>query len=334
MRNIYWIVFAVLGSGLLLSGIALWSQLVLPDNQQSEPPGAILVPTNSMLQSASIDGDAGYTSNETGNQAINDFQSLLPSISNASNEFPKVFAECNALLESMRAQLLSLRHYRPGELSGKFQVFARSAPESRFVTERVGTYTNRFSVRGKYEKVLKFTEEEVEAGRQRNAAARMAVLDHLLHASDNDPPYMQHELVDLMWQWWWQGGKYREEDNISGEDLLHALAMNPARPAALRFAAATFPPGLEQQDVFNAILVAVLQDERISDPLMDGREVSNAVRLLKDHGGEEGQRLLSEASSSVRWKQALINQALGIPPPPSEEREKPLETMLDLDIAL
>jgi len=276
----------------------------------------------------SFDGDAGYISRETGNQAINDFYSILPSISNTSNEFPEVFAECNALLDSMRTELLSLRHYRPGELSGKLKVFARSAPESRFVNERVGTRTVAGVTVGKYEKVLKFTEEEVQAGRQRNAAVRMAVLDHLLHASDNDPPYMQRELVDLMWQWWWKDGKYREEDNISGEDFLHALAINPNRPAALRFAAAILPPCLEQKDVFNAILVAVLQDDRINDPLMDGREVSTAVRLLKEHGGEEGQRLLSEASSSVRWKQALINQALGLPPPPSDVPEEPLKTTL------
>lgn len=321
MRNIFWISIIVLGSVLFGALVAHHYQQSLPDKLHYSSSGSYREPTNSTPQSISLDGGTGNTSEETANQVVNHFHSLWPLISNASNEFPKVFAECNALLDSMRAELLSLQYLRPGELSGKLNVFAHSAPESRFVSERVGTYTNRFSVRGKYEKVLKYTEEEVVAGRQRNAAARMAVLDHLLHASDNDPPYMQRELVDLIWEWWWKDGKHREHDNISGEDILHALALNQDRPPALRFAAAILPPRLTQQDIFNSILIDVLQDDRISNHMMDVRQVSNAISVLKEYGGEEGQRLLSEASSSVRWKQALINQALGLPPPPKPEPE-------------
>jgi hypothetical protein len=159
----------------------------------------------------------------------------------------------------------------------------------------------------------------------------MAVLDYVLRSSNENPPYIQRELVDLIWEWWWKGGDYRATDDVIGEDILLSLATDPARQPATRAAAVTrLPP--ERQRGVNAIMAAVLQDHSICDSSMDMRDVSDAVRLLKN-GGEEGQHALAGISSSVRWKQALINQALGLPPPPlPEKKEAPDEEVVDVNV--
>ncbi len=333
MKRTCWCALALAGVAFAVLGIVRWLHSQPPGSLPNEPVSAGHFPTMSSTPSVTSGAKVAQMPDVTPRVEVADPQSLAPLIARARAEFPDVFGDCAELLASVRASLQSPQQssWRPAFLSGKLNLFCRAGPESRFVNERVGTRTNGIIICGKYEPVLRFTDKEVRAGRQRNAATRMAMLDYILHASGEDPPYMQRESLHLLWEWWWTNGRYREEDGIDGEKLLLALASDQARPAAMRFAAIGKP--IEQhRHLRSEIAATVLRDDRIDDPDMDVRDVADAIRILKESEGQEGQHVLAEVSSSVRWKQALVNQALGLPPPPSLPDEAKESDEVDINI--
>lgn len=236
-----------------------------------------------------------------------------------------MFKECQSLVASIREFIASHKSpfSRPWELQGRFQHFASAGPESRFISVRTGIRpvvhgTNIVGFADEFDQVEKYTDAEVKKGKERNAAARMAILDHLLNGSREGTDYEQCELVRLAVEWWWTDGKCRQQDGVKAEDIFEVIAYDATRSPGARAAAILYLPPERQRGV-NQIMAEVLRDDRINHPFMDQNAVFDALRYLNEHGGAEGRILLAGIQSTISWKQAEINRALGLPASPPEE---------------
>jgi hypothetical protein len=237
--------------------------------------------------------------------------------------FPDVFAEFDRKINHWREREKSLRPLvdRPGFLCGNLLSYTRRGPENKLVYVRDDaelqrqSVTNRLVIRGLHRKqVEKYTDAEVEAGIERNAAARQAVLEHFLKFLHEGDAYEQSEMVKLVYELWGPHRKVRGvdltvTDNVpDAEELIAAVFHNPEAPALARMEAAVSlsnpPPQEFQSFMLNIVTNHVPED--VGD--MEWTLLNRALYQLKLSGDTNALAVLKSQTNGPSWKLEKIEK--------------------------
>jgi hypothetical protein len=229
---------------------------------------------------------------------------------------PDLFRELEGLVKSSREPYMPAKTKkpipRPGVTAGMLLTFATRGPESRFVEVLVGTHLADARV----EKVERYTDAEVAAGKARNATARLAVVEYAIKYYPEATEREQRELLEAVWE---MGPNARlpacRDATIPAKAIMEEAFQDTSRPLSVRATALRHLPD-KGDETMHDLMLKVLTSEETSNPREHGEVVRQAVYYLKEHDTER----LKKLQAKPRWKQAEINAALGLPaPPPSEE---------------
>lgn len=226
--------------------------------------------------------------------------------------YTNVFEKYQETVESFRQRQRSTRPIgtRPGFLSGIVYSFATSGPESRSVSVRTGTRWVGNIKSPKFEQVDRYTAEEVRAGRSRNEAARLAILEHFMKFAEEGSEYEQRELVDAVMRLWGENGHKKHADSISGEVFLEAIAQDETRALSVRVAALTRLPSARRKGE-RELMIAVLASPNTNSETEHYQVVRQAISHLKRHDPAA----LNDIATETRWKRLMIGEALGLSTP-------------------
>ncbi len=224
--------------------------------------------------------------------------------------YTNVFEKYQTTVESFRERQCSSRPIgtRPGLLSGIIYSFATSGPESKSVSERTGTRQIGIIKSPKYERVDRYTEEEVRVGRSRNEAARLAILEHFLKFAEEGSEYEQSELVDVVMRLWGENSHEKRADNIPIEVFVEAVAQDNTRSLSVRVSAITRLP-LAKRKGEQELMLAVLVSPTTDNETEYQRVVRQAINYLKQHDF----KALQNIATKSQWKRILIDESLGLP---------------------
>lgn len=241
--------------------------------------------------------------------------------------YTNVFEKYQETVESFRQRQRSTRPIgtRPGAFSGIVYSFATSGPESRSVSVRTGTGWVGNIKSPKFEQVDRYTEEEVRAGRSRNEAARLAILENFMKFAEEGSEYEQRELVDAVMRLWGENGHKKHADSISGEVFLEAIAQDETRALSVRVAALTRLPSARRKGE-RELMIAVLASAKTDNETENQHVVRQAIDYLKQH--DPG--ALKDIATKIQWKRILIDEALGHPTPPELKAEQDDEIVVEV----
>jgi len=249
---------------------------------------------------------------------------------------PETFAEYEGYVQTLRTRLMTGPR-RPKILGREFSnalfSFANKGPESKFASIRTGTKWIGILQTGQYEQVEKYTEEEVHAGKSRNRAVRLAILEHFLKFSAEGSEYEQYELVHAVHRLWDSEMEYErhDEDGIPVKQLLREVCDDETRPLSVRAAALQCLSREDRAKRERQLMLAIARSEDTTEWRIHGKVVGSAVRYLKEHAPDS----LKDIKSKTYWKQQLINDAAGLPPPPRPKEArcsvKPEDQGLDIE---
>ncbi len=248
-------------------------------------------------------------------------------------QHPKVFAEFGKEIQKWREDETTSKPYggRTGFLSGMLMQFVNREPESKYVKEHIrdedgrivfepsGPSKGEVTLRGlhaKRLKVEKYTNAEVQAGIERNAAARQAVLEHVLKFLDEGDAYEQSEIVELLNRLWGHNRLTRAHDlpvinHVHDVDaLIEAIFHNTSRPAAARMRAAFYLADLKPLKVQTFMLDIVTQAS--ADDMCHRNEtiLYDALYYLRSSGDTNALAVLKTQISGREWKREKIQQAI------------------------
>ena len=258
-------------------------------------------------------------------------EKLIARILLARTTHPEVFKECEQKIDSFRERQRSDRPFgtRPGFFSGFMKAFASEAPESRLLLVKGSIKWPGNPETEDHEKVEKYTEKEVGEGKSRNAAARLAVLEHFLKFSQDDSEYQQRELADLIYTWWRDRDPRKPEDRIQGTALLCQVYDDETRPLSVRAAAMSRVPANKRKGE-RELMLDILRSPKTCNELHDGRVVRQAIDYLKQNDPDS----LKKTQTKAQWKQSLINEVSGLPKakePESAKETQDVDIVIDMD---
>ena len=231
---------------------------------------------------------------------------------------PHVFADYEELIKKMR------KNYphgeRPGFLSGTLLRFTKQGPENKYVDEKIGrkTWQDVGPATNKvvwsdavYNKTEKYTDTEIQAGIARNAAARLAVLEHFLKFLDEGGPYEQSEMVDLAHRLWGNTCQEYRKDEPDADDLIESVYRDDSRPLLVRYTAVQMLPKKKQGDVHGFMLNVVSQSMATnfykSDDLLNG-----ALNYLESTADAEALESLKRQTNGPKLKIVKIVKSIQI----------------------
>lgn len=226
--------------------------------------------------------------------------------------YTNVFEKYQETVESFRERQRSTRPIgtRPGLLSGIIYSFATCGPENKSVSVRTGTGQVGNIKSPKYEQVDRYTEGEVRAGRSRNEAARLAILEHFMKFAEEGSEYEQRELVDTVMRLWGEISHEKRADNIPVEVFVEAVAQDETRALSVRVAAITRLPSARRKGE-RELMLAVLASPNTDKETEHFHVVRQAIGYLKQHD----RAALQDIATEIRWKRILIDEAIGLPTP-------------------
>lgn len=236
---------------------------------------------------------------------------LLAKIVEQRKSHVGVFDEYSKYILSLRQRLQSPQFpigTRPGYIAGSLMVFSARGVERKEVEESVGWKETPSGMIQQTQTVNKYTEEDVRNGRARNKAARMAILEHFLKFAEEGGEYEQRELVEVVHELW--GGK-NEDDGVPVESLLEELSQDETRAPSVRVAAMSRVPAGKRKGA-RELMLKVLQNQETGSDTDDNYHVYQAIDYFKQHD----LAALKKIRTETPWKQALINEAAGLPVPP------------------
>lgn len=192
--------------------------------------------------------------------------------------------------------------YRPGHFYGFMEIFCRIGPERSswnfYLLAQDGSLKRSMTDRV-------FSETEIEAGKLRNRAARMALLETIIKGMDNLGGYEQAEIIDVAQDFWIRTRKPKDADiNVSA--VLDAMAKSGfLHPVAMLHLGKDKYSQKELREIYNRLL------EDTNSPGLDYYDsyVKEAVEFLKTHHPQD----LEKADTNLPWKRALIDVARGHP---------------------
>lgn len=266
-------------------------------------------------QAVKVSGISETLREYLGRQSQNDDErSLIAKILLARLSRPDAFAEFHQYLGALREMHGSRSlGIRPGYLSGRFVSFARMGSETTSIEVFKGWEEREGATMPRYERVAKYTEQEVTAGKSRNAAVRMAILEHLLKFLGEGCEYEQREFVRAAYRLWGGDSPARHvEDGIPIERLLLRLCDDQDRLLSVRAVALQQFAPHDRGERELPLMLDVLKSNETENWGVHHDVVADAIEYLAEHAPET----LKGIEGHVHWKQELINKAAGLPPPP------------------
>jgi hypothetical protein len=222
---------------------------------------------------------------------------------------PGVFDEYWQLVGTIRAIIESGESAeRPGVLQGDLRQYARKGPESRFVEvsgeaklTKHGWVTERRSVE-------RYSEKEVAAGKARNGAARLAILEHFLKLSDEGSEYEQVELIELVHDMWMEENGEDPRERVD-PGLLAVVMRNEGKTWPVRITAAIYLPDQHRQELLG-FLHSVISSDDLSNRDRHYVWTYRALRKMRFHGGEEDLARLKRLAPREGWRRELVLAAI------------------------
>ncbi len=256
---------------------------------------------------------------------------LLTIVSSAQDAYPTVFAEYKMFFESDLKAIEASSMARPGFLAGRIDSFTKKGAESRTVDVLIGRRDTQHGNRPVYSNIVQYTDAEVQEGKSRNAAARLAVLHYFITSSVGGTPYEQTEIMRLFMRWWY-AGPYSEltDDAIIG--LYEFVAKDLIRhPLVREYAASNLPAG--RRPDMTELMLDILQDNTIGDERVHGPIIERACSYLREAECINLlQSVLSDPATPVSpWKAKIIRHAAGLP---FKESEKDASMSKEVEISL
>ena len=190
----------------------------------------------------------------------------------------------------------------PGILYGFLDQFFMVGPESpswqRYSLTEDGRIRRMASDRH-------FTDDEIERGKQRNRAARMAMLETLLMGMDNLEGYEQSELVNAARDIWIRSPMHKDEvgnmaailDELAKSSFLHPIVL-------LQLGKAKY-----SQEELHEIYSRLLDDSMSPEWEYYCAYVKEALEFIKQNHPEE----LDKLETNLPWKRSAIDVARGLP---------------------
>ena len=197
--------------------------------------------------------------------------------------------------------------YRPGHFEGLMKLFCIAGPES----PSWNCYSFNLNGKGGLQRIPNdhmFTDHEIETGKHRNRAARMALLESLLKGMDKLGGYEQAEIVNAARAFWICSPRPKDEDvNVSAvlDDMAKSGFLHPI--AMLHLGRDKYT-----QEELHEIYRHLLDDSMSPEWEYYCSYVKEAVEFLKTHYIQD----LETAETKLPWKKAIIDEALGRPVTP------------------
>ncbi len=152
-----------------------------------------------------------------------------------------------------------------------------------------------------------FSTEEIEDGRARNKAARMAFLETIIKGMDRVGGYEQWEMLSLAQSLWGKGG-IRTDDNVDISQILFSLSKDGLLHPVVEIIRAENELTMgERRALYNALL----EDEQSPREDFYGWYVQEAVEFLRENYPED----LEHMKTALRWKQRILNSVRVLPAP-------------------
>ena len=166
----------------------------------------------------------------------------------------------------------------------------------------------------KYEKVEKYTDDEVQAGIARNAAARQAVLEHFLKFLDEGDAYEQSEMVELVNRLWGRDRSNRTEDlavvdNVPDADaLIETVFRDDSRPTAARMRAAFCLPDDKRPEI-RTFMLNVVTNTPDDDMYHQSEDMVNrALTCLESSADANALAVLKSQTNAPGWKREKVEK--------------------------
>lgn len=242
------------------------------------------------------------------------------------NQKPEVFSDFRRYLSWVRSRFnpdTGTHPCRPGSFYGHIRWFLSMGPEAKHWSINA-LDENGGMVRNLTDHI--FTDIEIEAGKLRNRAARMALLETIIKGTDNLGGYEQAEMVDVALDFWIRTSKPKDTDiNVSAvldsmakSGLLHPIAM--------------LHLGKEKysQKELHEIYCRLLDDSMSPEFSYYYSYVKEAIEFLKTHYPQD----LENAETKLSWKRAVIDEALGRQTNPFENAENTENQEIVIDVVL
>lgn len=231
----------------------------------------------------------------------------------ARMERPALFADLVKCIADVRR---SPNYGRGGYFGGSLLQFTSTGPESKFVWEAGEMETTPHGAEHKYKKVEKYTDEEVTAGKARNATARLAVVEYFLKFSQDfndyyEMPEMLHTLKVLEEGRGWLGVTKRPDVGIPTRDLIEEVLKDEKRPLPVRVAAACeLPEGKIDKVAVAELMVKTLRDDSLDDDRKYRATAEVATQFLKLYGDRQDLSALKTNEPHAQWKRELVEKTV------------------------
>ena len=201
---------------------------------------------------------------------------------------------------------------RVGYLSGQILAFTKLGHESRMSWERSGEQYVGVMKAPRFEKVEKYTQQDVELGTKRNRAMRMAVAESFLKLSDSFSNYEINEFLSVLGE---IRDYYRKQSETSYSDLIQDLIISilsdAKRPLPVRIDAVyKLPPDKWNKQIVSELMLKALQEYK-SDNIQEYQNtIYAACDYLKHFGNSEDLKIMRNIKSEKSEAKKQINETI------------------------
>lgn len=228
---------------------------------------------------------------------------------------PNVFDECSKRVADLRKRP-DVVGGRRGYFAGFLLEFTTRGPESRYVDEADGNTFVGIIETTQYKRVEKYTDADVDKGKARNAAARLAVVEYFLKFSRDFNNYCEMpELLDVMKRLEYgrhgrAGGK-RPSGSIRTEDLIEDVLKDETADIPVRVAAVfLLPEDKLDKAAVAGLMVKALQDEGLQDDRKYRRTAETASAFLSVYGDRQSLSALKANTPTAEWLREIVDKTI------------------------